>query len=398
MKKVIIVYSGAADHPQAELGGRTPLQAARCPEASRLATLGRTGRIRPATQAALFRPEVDLARMIGVHSSEADLLQRGPLTACGVGLDEDDATFVYTGYLVTFDKDVLVDGSVTASLSTEETEDLLEAVRKVWQREGFILQSRGGGRIVISYKGNASALPVGVPPRSMAGQSVDALNWFDKRCDLLSGLMEETRRVLSEHPVNEVRVDLGENPANGLWLWGGGIPSRVHPELPNDDLAMLVGFTDFSQGLGTACGLPRIRLDTPWPLTRRRAPRFKVTPIVQGLRDNDVVLAYLEAPGDLGYYGPSVADKVRGLEWLDKFVLAPLISILEAYRPYRLLLTTDNLVSSATHLSEPGPRPLVLWGDGIEPDETDHWDEEQALRGSIGEISPGDVLKLLAEA
>jgi len=46
--------------------------------------------------------------------------------------------------------------------------------------------------------------------------------------DTLRAIIEEASELLEEHPVNRVRVDLGENPANLLWLWGGA-PVEPHP-------------------------------------------------------------------------------------------------------------------------------------------------------------------------
>jgi 2,3-bisphosphoglycerate-independent phosphoglycerate mutase len=45
MKYVIVHAGGMADHPQPELGGRTPLQASSTPNLDRLAQIGELGRL-----------------------------------------------------------------------------------------------------------------------------------------------------------------------------------------------------------------------------------------------------------------------------------------------------------------------------------------------------------------
>src|SRR5207249_1545247 len=54
MKTLIVVAGGAADRPQEELGGRTPLEAAQTPMLDRLAREGRLGRMIPVPEG--FRP------------------------------------------------------------------------------------------------------------------------------------------------------------------------------------------------------------------------------------------------------------------------------------------------------------------------------------------------------
>ena len=43
-----------------------------------------------------------------------------------------------------------------------------------------------------------------------------------KVAERLNKLMEESRAVLERHPVNKKRVMEGKDPANMVWVWGGG--------------------------------------------------------------------------------------------------------------------------------------------------------------------------------
>ena len=50
-------------------------------------------------------------------------------------------------------------------------------------------------------------------------------------CALLKGVEGRCVEILEEHEINTVRIDLGENPANAVRVWGGG-----HPEPPSGRL------------------------------------------------------------------------------------------------------------------------------------------------------------------
>ncbi|GAI70799.1 unnamed protein product, partial [marine sediment metagenome] len=40
-----------------------------------------------------------------------------------------------------------------------------------------------------------------------------------KNANFLVDLMQRSGKFLENHEINKVRIDLGENPANLIWLW-----------------------------------------------------------------------------------------------------------------------------------------------------------------------------------
>src|SRR6266581_2389926 len=46
---------------------------------------------------------------------------------------------------------------------------------------------------------------------------------------LLQDLMQQSRDVLRDHPVNRAREARGEKPATQVWLWGQGRAPRLRP-------------------------------------------------------------------------------------------------------------------------------------------------------------------------
>lgn len=70
-------------------------------------------------------------------------------------------------------------------------------------------------------------------------------------------LSSEIEMALHEHPVNQARVENGQQPVNALWLWGGGVAAeqitRPQPPLFSDD-ALLTGYWHSATGVAE-----------PWP-------------------------------------------------------------------------------------------------------------------------------------
>lgn len=59
------------------------------------------------------------------------------------------------------------------------------------------------------------------PPQVLTGQPWRRHLPRGPAGDVFRSLIEDALPLLEAHPINRVRVDLGENPANMVWLWGG---------------------------------------------------------------------------------------------------------------------------------------------------------------------------------
>ncbi len=66
-----------------------------------------------------------------------------------------------------------------------------------------------------------------MPPHDIAGKPFVPHLPSGGGSRLLRELMQASRLILSQEPINQVKVDLGENPASMIWLWGGGTKPRI---------------------------------------------------------------------------------------------------------------------------------------------------------------------------
>src|SRR5512136_2288016 len=84
-KYIILVGDGMGDYPLAELGGKTPLEAARTPHLDRLVHKGRLGMVRTIPET--MEPGSDVANMslLG-YDPRRYHTGRGPLEAASMGI------------------------------------------------------------------------------------------------------------------------------------------------------------------------------------------------------------------------------------------------------------------------------------------------------------------------
>jgi 2,3-bisphosphoglycerate-independent phosphoglycerate mutase len=381
LKTALIVYEGMADTPSPLLEDRTPLEAARTPTATSLAVRGQGGCTLAPKSADPLRTEVALAEMLGLPHKLSTTLYRGPLEAIGAGLTVPKDAWVFRCDLVTLDDSRLLSAEVPR-LSLEETRSLVESVQSTWDPEAVQLQVVAPGHAVAICRVDTDGCSHGVSPFMIEGEDWRSQLTRHRRNTFVRDFVERSHRVLSAHSVNEVRVDLKENPANALWLWGGG-PALVSAPQALGRITMLTQ-SFMARGLAQWLGMPLLELADPWEVPDKKT-LFKLPELVEALRETDGLCVYVEARQGGGRYG-SPPQKVWALETLDHRVLTPLLAVMDAHRPYTLILTTDSAVYAAT--GKPGAEmlPFVVVQDYLEPDAVGHWDETACARGAQGMI------------
>src|SRR3989454_7218625 len=131
MKKILfIVLDGLGDRPVAELGDRTPLEAADLPHLNRLAASGQQGTV--ITVGKGIAPESDVAVMAILGYDPLRLhAGRGPVEALGAGLPFQDGDLALRGNFATLGAGWnILDRRVGRNLQSQEAVELAEAVER----------------------------------------------------------------------------------------------------------------------------------------------------------------------------------------------------------------------------------------------------------------------------
>lgn len=394
MKTVLIILEGAADLPLEDLQGKTPLEMARMPQADRWAKSGCSGLLNPVQEDLDVRNEMMLACLVGLGADKATTLHRGPLEAVFAEADPAFCQYAWRANLVTLN-DERLDNSRCPGLTLEETRVLAEAVQQRFDPDELKLVPIGPACLSVQARTVTEGTYPGCAPGLALGETVKNRFPGGRKGRRLLDIMGRAQEVLSTHAVNEVRVDLGENPANGLWLWGGG-------KLPRAEGGGYLGWplggcmisdSAMAHGLARLCGMKSISMD---PLWDEEEYKLNVPGVVSALRDHERVIIYVQAPQENGNFGDA-RDKVRALGRMDQYLLAPLGVLLESVKPLRVALLADGLIASATGCPASGPIPFVAWGSDIMADETASWCERVAALGTQGVVPPCDFMEALKE-
>ena len=129
MKYVVCVPDGAADEPLEELGGRTPLEAARLPTFAALARRAEVGRA--ATIPEGFPPGSDVGNMSILGYDPARYhTGRAPIEAAAMGLRLDDDQVAYRCNLVTVGPDGTMVDFAGGHPTTEAAAEVVNELQK----------------------------------------------------------------------------------------------------------------------------------------------------------------------------------------------------------------------------------------------------------------------------
>ena len=377
MKYVVIIPDGAADAPQASLGGKTPFQAARTPALDALAARGRVGQTNHVPDSLPPGSEVACMSLMG-YDPLTYFKGRAPLEAAaqGIALGPDD--WAVRCNLVTIrdraDERVMEDFTA-GHVTTAEATELLQAAQQGLAAEfpelaaGWQFIPGVSYRNLLIYRGTANAAPFdgtlrATPPHDLMDQSVADAFPRGTGSRLLAEIMSRSAAWLAGHPVNTARIAAGKRPATHVWLWGVGRAPAMEPFAQKYGRSgTMITAVDLLRGLAALAGWKRLEvpgatgyLDTDYAAKGRYA--------IDELSRSDLVCVHVEAPDEASHQGDA-AEKVKAIEEIDAKIVAPISAHLEAHGPHRILVCPDHPTFISTKTHSRGAVPFVMAGQGI---------------------------------
>ena len=354
MKTIILVGDGMGDRPCALLQNRTPLQAAAIPNMRRIAAAGNLYLAETVPEG--LPPGSDVANL-GLLGYDARTFYSGraPIEAAGAGIPLSAEDVAIRCNLVHIAEDVMVDYS-SGHISNEEALPLIQALQDALGGEGLTFHPGVQYRHLLIWK-NGPADPVTQPPHDILEQKITSYLPQGNRAEDLLRLMEASKAVLADHPVNQARMARGEVPVTQIWLWGQG-PALKLPTYA--ELYRMTGTVitavDLVRGLGVLAGLdtPSVPGATGWIDTNYAG---KVACALEALKTRDFAYIHIEAPDECGHVGDARL-KTEAIEAFDAKVVGPVWQAMEARGgPYRLMVTMDHRtpVEIRGHSAEPVP-------------------------------------------
>ena len=241
-------------------------------------------------------------------------------------------------------------------ISTEEAAPLIEALQEKLGRPGLSFNTGVQYRHLVIWE-NGPTDPVTQPPHDILEQDIGNYLPHEGRAQELLDLMEASKEILADHPVNLARIKRGDVPVTQIWLWGQGPALKLptYEELYNFT-GTIITAVDLVRGLGVLAGLdtPLVPGATGWIDTNYAG---KVEYALEALESQDFVYVHVEAPDECGHVGDAKL-KTEAISLFDEKIVGPIWREMEKRgEDYRLLVTMDHRtpVEIRGHSAEPVP-------------------------------------------
>lgn len=374
MKYILLVGDGMSDHPQAQLGNKTPLQAANTPNMDFLAQRGIVGTAHTLVPGLPLGSDVANLAVMGYDPREY-YSGRSPLEAANIGVDLGPSDVAFRLNLVSVKDGLMADYS-SGHIATEDAKPLIKMLGdKLGDKKISFHLGTSYRHLMVWKSGPVDARCT--PPHDISGKPVaEHLPKGPRHAEVVR-LMEDSRFLLDGHEVNRERRREGKPPANMIWLWGQGKKPNMPTMTERFKISGgVISAVDLVKGIGIYAGLQVIPvqgatgyLDTNYA--------GKAEAALKVLKKHDFVFVHVEAPDETGHNGDA-AGKIRAIEDFDAKVVGTILRGLEGRKDYRILLMPDHAtpLDARTHTDE--PVPFICY----EPDGPSNgaaaYDEEQA--------------------
>jgi 2,3-bisphosphoglycerate-independent phosphoglycerate mutase len=361
MKHVIIHGDGMADWPCEELGGKTPLEAARKPNMDAIASRGQLGLVATIPDGMPSGSDVGTMTMLGYDPARYHT-GRAPIEAASQGIELGPDDVVFRMNLVSLKPEggaMLMHDFTSGHITSEEAAKIVADLARELAGGGIEFFNGVSYRHLMVWRGGITGTRL-TPPHDITGKPIESHLPAGEGADRINSIMRGAAEILRSHPVNRARRDAGKPEATSAWFWGQG----KRPAVPTLKARFgvegsVISAVDLVNGLGRLAGLNVITvpgatgfLDTDYGAKARYG--------LDSLKERDFLLLHIEAPDEAGHMGR--ADlKLEALERIDELIIGPMLRELPAFGDYAILLMPDHATPSQlkTHSNEPVPFAIL---------------------------------------
>ena len=400
-----------ADHAVERLGGKTLLQYADKPVMDMLAKNGRTGRLITVPEGFPPGSEVANTAILGYDLNKV-YEGRGPLEAASIGYDMQPDDFAIRCNIITLENGKIITHN-GGNLQTEDARKLIDYLNETLARP--INEEAGFERVkficgiqyrhLLIIKGGSKHI-VCNPPHDHPNEEWKPLlvtaekgyeHEAEETVELINKLILRSQELLPRHAYNLEKAAQCERQANSIWPWSGGYrPSMktLMEQYPQVKTGAVISAVDLIQGIGKYAGLRIIKVPGATGLADTNY-EGKAQAAIEALKKDDFVFVHVEATDEAGHDG-DLELKLRAINYLDQRLIKPIVEATKLMsEPVCIAVLPDHPtpVEMRIHVNE--PVPFIIYYNGIEPDDVEHYDEVSCTNGGYGLLRLNEFMQTL---
>ncbi len=395
-KILILIIDGIGDRGVPALDNQSPLMVAEHPNLDWYASRGTNGIMDPISPGVRAGSDTSHLSLLGYDPGQV-YTGRGPFEAAGIGLMGGKGDVAFRCNFATVDDDWKVIDRRAGRIKEPDTGELLTSFEGM-EIEGVEVSVKDGtehrAALLLSGPGLSPHVTDVDPHRPGPTMECKALvPEAETTARIVNQFVEESHRLMKNHPVNERRRDKGSKVANILLPRGAG----EFPDIPSFkdkfglESACIAG-VGLIKGICRTCGMEVIEdekftggLDTDMVLKAETALGL--------LEEKDLVMINVKAP-DLAGHDGDYEGKIESIERVDHMA-----GVFRESLPagVTLAITADHCTPVVVRDHSGDPVPLTIISPSSLSDSVKEYNEISNAVGALGRIRGGDLLPSLMD-
>lgn len=435
MKKLIfVILDGVAGRPCEEFNGLTPLEQAHTPNLDKLAKKGKNGEITVINDK--IPPETDNG-MIAMFGYDPLVYSRGrgPLEACGIGLKFNEGDLALRCNFGTIKDNIIID-TRAGRIGGEEAKKLIQSVQREIKLESFLVdmnfmhslnyravlilhpkEGKLSDQISNTHPGYERKPGYLELPKAHVGKKVfeKCKPLDDKKeskisASLINEFTDKSHEILENHEINLERKNNGLNPANIVLMRGAGtsLPNLDNFKEKYGASWLCIGDTPAERGIARLLGMDILE-SLPIPLCDnlskesseeeienavKKDMQIRASELINHFKDYDCFYVHIKGADPFGHAGLPEAKK-KVIEGIDKWFFGEILHYIYSMNNTVITVTSDHCTACSIKAHAADPVPLLISGNGLEPDSVEGFGESFCKKGSIGRIKATELMFML---
>jgi 2,3-bisphosphoglycerate-independent phosphoglycerate mutase len=412
LKLIYVAIDGMGDLPIAELGNKTPLEAAETPNMDFLAKNGKTGLMYTVRKGVAPESDVAVISLLGYDPFEYST-GRGIIEAVGAGIDVKDGDLALRCNFATLGQGkTIIDRRVKRTLTTEEAAELSEAVNENVKLEScpatFEFRNMLGHRAVLVFRSKEKCLSskitnsdpaytmvngigVATPNVEMVLKKSEPLEDTEEARNsaaLVNEFIEKAHVLWENHPVNKKRAAEGKLKANCVLTRDAGneLPKFFNiNERYNVNFAALADL-QAEKGIAHLAGMQATLLPPPSGNLERDC-EIRVKKLQAALPSHDCFYIHLKGPDEPGHDG-NCHRKTAIISAIDEHFFGRLLQEI-SLKDHIFCITADHATPCTLKVHSDTPVPVLISGGKIKDEKISKFSERECEKGSLGVLNHG---------
>jgi len=404
MKRLVIFLGGIGDRPCKQFGGKTPLEYAETPNLNILTKKGSMGYMYPIKEG--FVPDSDNA-LVSILGNGLKTNARGQFEALGLGIRLKRGDLALRTNFATIDNlknRRIIDRRAGRTLSSKEAEQLAKALNdRIKLPTDFKFYSSVQHRGLLIFKGgfsddvsNTDAYQHGdgkilLKEKFQWSSALDDDENAEFSVNLINSFVDQSFKILSNHPINQARVKRGLMPANILLTRDAGIE---RPKLRKLGKSMFIVNMPLQKGIGLCSGADVYSVD--YPKLRgydvyenlhdglNKMIKFSIKTIKRrGKRYHSCIVYFKET--DIAGHDNKPYEKKNFIEMLDQKFFSFIRKYI-ANKDIKVVVMGDHSTPCKLKAHSSDPVPLLIYDPSESPDTTSLFSEAEGKKGKLGKL------------